>query len=108
MGAGVVTVAEGGVRVAVRLKPVAGRNRIEGVKSGPGGDAALSVSVTAAPEAGKANAALVRLLAKAWRLPKSTMRVAAGARSRTKSVAIAGDGPALGARTEAWMRDGNG
>jgi uncharacterized protein YggU (UPF0235/DUF167 family) len=81
MGACAVRVAAGGVRVAVRLRPAAGRNRIEGIADGPDGGRALRISVTAPPEAGKANAALIGLLAKAWHLPKSTMRVASGARA---------------------------
>lgn len=108
MGAEAVRLADGGVRIAVRLKPAAGRDRIEGIANGPGGDAALRVSVTAPPEAGKANAALIRLLAKTWHLPKSAMHVAVGARARTKSVAIMGDGPDLKARIDAWIGDGNG
>jgi hypothetical protein len=84
MDARAVRVAPGGVRITVRLKSAAGRDRIEGIANGLGGDAALQVSVTAPPESGKANAALIGLLAKAWHLPKSAMRVASGARARTQ------------------------
>ena len=50
----------------------------------------LRAQVTAIPEDGRANAALVALLAKAWRLPKSTISVVQGATARRKLVHIAG------------------
>lgn len=81
----------GGVLVPVRLAPRAGRDRITGVKADAAGTLRLSVSVTAAPEDGKANAALVGLLAKVWKLPKSSISIASGAKARSKLVRVAGD-----------------
>ena len=80
-----------GVLVPVRLTPKAGRNRIVGVKPDAEGTRHLAVSVTAVPEDGKANGALIELLAKTWKLPKSTISIAAGARARAKLVRVAGD-----------------
>ena len=54
---------------------------------------------------GKANAALIALLAKAWRVPKTGIEVVAGAASRNKRLALAGDGPALAARIAAWRKE---
>lgn len=51
----------------------------------------LRASVTVVPEKGKANKALVKLLAKKLRLPKSAIRLIAGEQSRNKTVAIDGD-----------------
>ncbi len=84
-----------GVRVAVRVAPRAAANRIGGVVSGADGAAALKVSVTAAPEGGKANAALIKLLSKAWRVPKGAISIAAGAAARRKVVHVAGAPEAL-------------
>lgn len=100
--AGPVRVADGGVEVAVRLTPRARRNRIESVATDTAGEPAFKVSVTAPPEDGKANAALIALLAKAWRVPKTSIEIVAGATARSKRLALAGDGPELAARIAAW------
>ena len=94
-----------GVRVAVRVQPRASRARIDGVEERGDGVSALKVRVTEAPEGGKANAAVVKLLAKAWGLPRSAMSVVAGAKERNKSVFIAGDAAELMKRLEAWAAD---
>ena len=98
----------GGVTVAVRLIPKASADRIEGAATTADGTAVLRARVTAAPENGKANAALIKLLAKTWKLPKSALTIAAGARDRRKLVHIAGDTSGLTRRLANWMgaRDG--
>lgn len=73
----------------VRLTPRAGIDRIDGVVDG-----VLRVRVTAAPVDGAANAALVRLLAQALRVPPSAVRLASGASSRSKRVVVEGLAPA--------------
>lgn len=92
------------MRVAVRVQPRASRARIDGVEN-RGDGTALKVRVTEAPEGGKANAAVIKLLAKAWGLPKSAMSVVAGAKERNKTVFIAGDGAELMKRLRAWAAD---
>lgn len=93
-----VEAVDGGVRVALRVTPRASRNRIDGVRVDAAGRAFLSVRVTAPPVAGKANAALIKLLAKAWDLSPSRLSVVAGAKGRRKTVHVAGDAPLLLAR----------
>ncbi|HKJ72725.1 MAG TPA: DUF167 domain-containing protein, partial [Alphaproteobacteria bacterium] len=51
---------------------------------------------------GKANAALEKLLAKAWRVAPSSVSVIGGGKSREKAVMIAGDGAALKAKILEW------
>ena len=87
------------MRVAVRLTPRARAGRIDGVAAG-----ALKVSVTAPPAENQANEALLRLLAKKWRLPRRNLSLAAGAKSRNKVVHIAGDAAELMARRGAAHR----
>jgi hypothetical protein len=94
---------EGGLRVAVRLQPKASRDEIVGVEAGPGRAAHLKVRVTAAPESGKANAALEKLLAKTWRIAPSLVSVVTGGKSREKSVMISGDGAALRQKILDWQ-----
>ena len=67
-----------------------------------GTGAALKVSVTAAPERGKANAALLTLLAKTWRLPKSALTLAVGATDRRKTVHVAGDPDGILQTLKSW------
>jgi uncharacterized protein (TIGR00251 family) len=92
-----------GLRVSVRLTPKASRERIEGLAPEADGGVMLKVSVTAVPEDGKANAALIKLLAKAWRVPKSSMDIVQGATDRRKVLLITGDADQLRQRLEQWM-----
>ena len=96
------SVAPDGVRVAVRLTPRARRNRVEGLAAEAGGGAALKVSVTAVPEDGKANAALIALLAKEWRVPRSSIAITRGMTDRHKVLHVAGAPAELLGRLEAW------
>ena len=96
-------VAEG-VRVALKVTPKAARAGIAGVEADAAGRAVLKVRVTEAPEGGKANAAVVKLLAQAWKLPKGALRVIAGAKDRRKTLLVAGDPDQLAARLTAWLR----
>lgn len=98
-----VTVAADGVRVAVRVTPRAGSDRVGGIASDADGKAALKVSVTAAPEDGKANAAVLKLLAKIWDLPRSALTVSSGAGARRKIVHVAGDGETLARHINTWL-----
>ncbi len=93
---------QGGVRIAVRLTPNAGRDRIDGVAE-TGAGLRLKVRVAAVPEKGKANTALVKLLAKAWRLPAGTISVVAGHKDRNKTILVAGNEDALAAMLENWL-----
>jgi uncharacterized protein (TIGR00251 family) len=90
--------AADGVRVAVRLTPKASRNAIAGIASSGQGEAVLKVMVTAVPEAGKANEALIKLLAKEWGIAKSAISLVAGATDRNKILHVAGDASDLMAR----------
>lgn len=76
------------VRITVRLTPRASRNEIHGWGVGPEGDKVLKVSVTAVPEKGKANKALIDLLAKSWRIPKSAIMIIRGETDRNKILEI--------------------
>ena len=94
--------AADGVRVRIRLTPKASRERIEGCRTDADGSVMLIARVTAAPTDGKANAALLRLLAKSWDVPPSSLAVTAGATDRRKTVLIRGDASALLGRLAAW------
>ena len=97
-----ISAARDGVRVRVRLTPRASANRVVGLVAEADGGVALKIMVTAAAEDGKANDALVALIARAWHLAKSTIAIVAGAADRRKTLHIAGSPtrllPALEAR----------
>jgi hypothetical protein len=96
-----------GLKVALRLTPGAGQTRISGIAADAKGNLSLTASVTAPPEGGKANAALIKLLAKVWRVSKTSLSIVSGAGSRRKTLLIAGNGEALLKRLEEWIRSEN-
>jgi len=83
------------VRVAVRLTPRARADRLDGVGRLADGAPTLKVSVTAPPAEGRANEALLRLLAKEWGIPRRDLALVGGGKSRNKLVHVAGDAPVL-------------
>jgi uncharacterized protein (TIGR00251 family) len=94
---------EGGVRIAVKLTPRARRDAIDGVEREADGTASLRVAVTAPPEDGKANAALIALLGKAWRLPKGAFEIVGGAAHRRKILLVRGDPASLAAAIAPYL-----
>lgn len=70
--------AVAGTEIAVRVTPKASRDRIVAE------DGDIRIYTTVAPEDGKANAAVVKLLAKAVGVPKSRLVLIRGATARDK------------------------
>lgn len=81
--------ADGCSLVRVKLAPKAAANRINGIMNDQEGRPCLKVSVTAVPEQGKANQALIALLAKEFHLAKSAITLDSGATDRHKRLIIA-------------------
>jgi|SRR5579884_23636 len=77
-------------RLRVRVSPGAGRSALVGRQ----GDA-WKVRVTEAPERGRANEAVLRLLADALALPRAALTLVSGHGAREKIVELTGIGPAL-------------
>ena len=89
---------EDGLLVTIKLTPKARSTGIDGVVEEPGPEGPrpmLKLRVTEPPESGKANAAMIVLLAKSWRLPKRAFTIVAGDTSRLKRVHVAGDPQSL-------------
>ena len=74
-----------GVVLPVRAKPAARRSGMEGVRDG-----ALLVLLSETPEKGKANKALIALLSKELRLPKSRFELLSGQKGRKKRLLVRG------------------
>ncbi len=88
---GWISVLQDRIRFEVRLTPNAGRDEMSGIGADADGKPHLKVRVTAIPEKGKANKALIALLSKSLRVPKGSIAIVSGETSRVKTVEIAGD-----------------
>src|SRR3981189_2326593 len=75
-----------GFRFSVRLTPNGGRDFVDCWASGADGKPYLKARVSAPPEDGKANEALVRLIAKALDVGKTRVRIISGGASRMKII----------------------
>jgi hypothetical protein len=80
-----ITSTASGVEFAVKVVPGASRTRIIGLLGG-----ALKLAVAAPPEGGKANEAVVELLAKAVGVKRGHVAIAAGHTQPQKRIAITG------------------
>ena len=79
-----LTAHQGGTIVSVRAQPGARKNAVVGERGG-----SLRVAVSAAPERGKANAAIQEVLADAIGCMASQIGLLSGVTSRTKRFLIA-------------------
>jgi uncharacterized protein (TIGR00251 family) len=77
-------------RLRLRVSPGAGRAAIVG-RYGEG----WKIRVTAPPEGGRANDAVLRLLAEVLAVPRDSLTLVSGHSGRDKIVELAGLGPAL-------------
>jgi uncharacterized protein (TIGR00251 family) len=85
-----LTTVEGGTEIRVFCQPRAARTALVGLHAG-----AVKVKVRAPALEGKANEALVALLAGALGVPARRIRVVAGAQSRWKRLLVEGLGSDL-------------
>lgn len=74
-----------GATLCVRAQPKAKRDAVGGARGG-----ALKVSVTAPPEDGRANAAVLDALRAALKLPRGALELLSGQTSRDKVVLVRG------------------
>jgi uncharacterized protein (TIGR00251 family) len=79
-----------GLLLFLRVTPNAGRDVIDGVETRDDNFTVLRIRVAAVPDKGRANAAVIALLAKRLRLPKSSMTLVSGETARMKTVLVAG------------------
>jgi uncharacterized protein len=84
-----------GLVLSVRATPKAAKDEIAGVRN-----RALLVKVTTAPEKGKANAAVIRLLAETIGVPKSAFDLVSGETDRNKLLRLASHGE----QVQTWLR----
>jgi len=73
------------MRITVKVKPKSKRNSVEKID-----ETHYQVRVMAPPLEGKANEAVIRILAKNFNVPKSSIQLIMGARSKQKVFEIKG------------------
>jgi uncharacterized protein len=86
-----------GVRLTIRLTPKASSDAVGGIAQGPDG-AHLDIRVRALPSDGAANTALGKLVAAWLGLAPRDVTLVAGAKSRLKTLHLAGDSNELSER----------
>ena len=95
------TQTQDGLSICVRLTPKSSRDQIDALKSRDDGLAYIKARVRAPPEDGKANEALIRLLAEVLGLARSAICLTSGATGRLKTLNIAGKPAELETRLQA-------
>ena len=80
-----ITPTADGLRLPVKAKPGARKDEIRGIHDGR-----LVVAVTAAPEKGRANQAIIRLLARQLRIAKSNLVIVSGETASSKTLLVQG------------------
>ncbi len=86
--------------LSIRLTPRSAREGAGGLWTDAAGHEWLQAQVRAVPEKGKANAALVALMARELGVPARAISLEAGDGNRLKRLRITGAGDALAARLE--------
>jgi uncharacterized protein (TIGR00251 family) len=100
---GAYTVHQDHLRLAVRLTPNASRDMIEGEETSDDGQIWLKARVTAVPEDGKANKALIQLLAKSLKVAKSSITIVSGDTARKKILRLDGEPEDLISKLDALL-----
>jgi uncharacterized protein len=77
-----------GTYLHIRATPKAGRDEIVGLVVSPTGATSLAVKVTAIPDKGKANQAVIEVLAKTMHISKSSFRLSSGETARDKVLEV--------------------
>lgn len=85
-----------GLFLHIRATPKASRDEVTGVSAD-----VLTVKVTAVPDKGKANEAVIEILAKTMRVAKSSFELVSGATSRQKVLRIISNESAI----TNWLMD---
>ena len=96
--------ANDGIVAALRLTPRARQNRVTGLGHLEDGTLVIKAYVTAPPDKGKANKALLKLLSNIWRIGTRSLKLIEGSKDRYKSVLIIGEANILMPKLNAWLK----
>ena len=87
--------AKGGLLLSLRVTPKSSRDEVAGLHVAADGAVSLAVRVTAVPDRGKANKAVIETLARACGLPKSAFQLVSGETDRNKTILVSGNPAAI-------------
>jgi uncharacterized protein YggU (UPF0235/DUF167 family) len=93
--------SDGSIRFIIRVTTRANREGVMGVINDSDGVPTLKLSVNAPAEGGKANRAVLSMLAKELGVARSALQIQTGAADRRKLICLQGDA-ALLARLNQW------
>lgn len=79
---------EAALKITVKLTPRASSNRIGSIQKTLDGVDHITAYVTAPPEDGKANEALIKLLAKHYKVAQSSIKIIKGLTNRNKLLVL--------------------
>lgn len=91
-----------GLEVSLYCNPGASRDRIGDVAEDGKGGHVLKVTIAAPPEDGKANKAIIKLLAKEWDIPRTAIQILRGEASRHKKLLLHGATIPLQNKLQNW------
>lgn len=94
---------DGAIQFAVRVSPRASRQAVEGIVRDADGAKLLKIAVNAPPDDGKANQAVLALLAKTIGIAKTRLSLVSGATARKKVVRLEAVDAALLTRLNDWI-----
>jgi len=86
-----ITLLPDGLEIRFRLTPKCSADRVEYPATDSDGRAHIKARVRAIPENGAANKALIALIAKTLRVPKSSITLVRGATARIKVLRVLGN-----------------
>lgn len=100
---GLFRVEKGRLRLTLKLTPKAKQTAITAIADDVEGDCYLKVSVTAVPENGKANRAVIKLLSNEWKIAKSHITIIRGQTSTRKTIEIIGEIDKVRPLIKTWL-----
>ena len=74
------------MQIKIKVYPKSSNNSIIGLRNN-----VLIIKTTSAPDKGKANEAVIKLLSKKFKIPKSTISIVSGQASQNKTILIEAD-----------------
>lgn len=77
-----------GIIIHLKVIPNSSKNEVCGIINDANGQEFLKVKVTAIPDEGKANKALLKFLSKEWNIKPSDIEIISGQTSRIKKIQI--------------------
>jgi len=96
----------GGMLLTVRVTSRSSRDEVAGLHAAADGAVALAVRVSAPPDKGKANKAVIETIARVAGLPKSAIVIVAGETDRHKTLLVTGNCSTLEALIAAYSKAG--